>query len=134
MATLRMDEEAVAQALESVHDDMQELKEYNNEHTLKCVIHLAYYAALDLYRLVFEPTAGKGIADCIMIPRRADLPGIILELKYNSSVEAALKQIQERNYIAAIPQSVRKVILVGINYDKKSKRHECRMEKLLRQG
>ena len=134
MATLRMDEEAVAQALESVHDDMQELKEYNNEHTLKCVIHLAYYAALDLYRLVFEPTAGKGIADCIMIPRRSDLPGIILELKYNSSVEAALKQIRERNYIAAIPQSVRKVILVGINYDKKSKRHECRMEKLLRQG
>ena len=134
MATLRMDEEAVAQALESVHDDMQELKEYNNEHTLKCVIHLAYYAALDLYRLVFEPTAGKGIADCIMIPRRSDLPGIILELKYNSSVEAALKQIRERNYIAAIPQSVRKVILVGINYDKKSKRHECRMEKLLRHG
>lgn len=41
-ATLQMDETKVAQLLEDVHDDMQEFKEYNNEHTLKCVIHLAY--------------------------------------------------------------------------------------------
>lgn len=129
-ATLRMDEEAVSQALESVHDDMQEFKEYNNEHTLKCVIHLAYYAALDFYHLTFEPSAGKGIADCIMTPRRAGLPGIILELKYNSSAEAALQQIHDRDYVKALPASVRKVILAGINYDKKSKRHVCRMEKI----
>ena len=131
-ATLEMDKEAVAQGLESVHDDMQEFKEYNSEHTLKCVIHLAYYAALDLYRLSFEPAAGKGIADCIMTPRRADLPGIILELKYNSSTEAALDQIHERNYIAAFPPSIRRVILVGINYNKKSKKHECGMEEVRR--
>lgn len=132
--TLDMDEDAVAQGLESVHDDMQEFKEYNSEHTLKCVIHLAYYAALDLYELHFEPMAGKGIADCIMVPRRAELPGIVLELKYNSSTESALEQIHSRNYIAAFPPSVRRVILVGINYDKKSKRHECRMEEVRRQG
>ena len=131
-ATLRMDEDAVARALESVHDDMQEFKEYNNEHTLKCVIHLAYYAALDFYNLSFEPSAGKGIADCIMTPRRTDLPGIILELKYNSSAEAALQQIHDRDYIKALPASVRRVILVGINYDKKSKQHVCRIEKAVK--
>ena len=127
-----MDEDAVARALESVHDDMQEFKEYNNEHTLKCVIHLAYYAALDFYNLSFEPSAGKGIADCIMTPRRTDLPGIILELKYNSSAEAALQQIHDRDYIKALPASVRRVILVGINYDKKSKQHVCRIEKAVK--
>lgn len=130
--TLEMNEDAVAQGLEFVHDDMQELKEYNSEHTLKCVIHLAYYAALDLYQLAFEPVAGKGIADCIMTPRRGDLPGIILELKYDSSPEEALLQIHQRNYIAALPPTVHRVILAGINYNKKSKCHECKMEEVQR--
>ena len=127
-ATLRMDSDAVASMLEDVHDDMQEFKEYNNEHTLKCVIHLAYYAAMDRYELRFEENAGKGIADCIMIPRSPGDPGIILELKYNGSVDAALDQIHFKNYIKKIPDSVKKTILVGINYDKKTKKHECGME------
>ena len=33
-----MDEEKVAQLLEDVHDDMQEFKEYNNEHTLNLLL------------------------------------------------------------------------------------------------
>lgn len=49
---------------------MKEFKEYSNEHTLKCVIHLAYYAAQDDYKLHFEENAGKGIADCLMILRK----------------------------------------------------------------
>lgn len=130
--TLHMNETAVATALEFIHDDMQEFKEYNNEHTLKCVIHLAYFAAQDMYHLSYEPNAGKGIADCLMLPRRPDLPGIILELKYNSSAQTALRQIREKNYIAAIPKDIRHVILVGINYDKKSKKHECNMEEVWR--
>lgn len=127
-ATLQMDEDAVAEMLEGVHDDMHEFKEYNNENTLKCVIHLAYYAAMDSYELKFEESAGKGIADCIMIPRRAGTPGIILELKYNGSTEDALTQIQEKNYLAGMPEVVKQVIMVGINYDKKTKKHECRIK------
>mgnify|MGYP003457562209 CR=1 FL=1 len=47
----------LADMLENVYDEMQEFKEYNNEHTLKCLIHLAYYAALDDYILRFEENA-----------------------------------------------------------------------------
>lgn len=131
-ATLQMDEAAVADMLEGVHDDMHEFKEYNNEHTLKCVIHLAYYAAIDDYELKFEENAGKGIADCIMLPRRAGEPGIILELKYNGTSEGAIAQIEEKNYLAGIPENVKRIILVGINYNKKTKKHECKIKNVIR--
>lgn len=130
-ATKRGDEELVARLLEVVHDDMQEFKEYNNEHTLKCVIHLAYYAAQDEYELRFEAPSGKGFADCIMIPRQKSAPGIILELKYNKSAEEALAQIQERHYERILEKITSECLLVGINYDKKTKKHECRMKRLL---
>lgn len=111
--------------MEDVHDGMQEFKEYNNEHTLKCVIHLAFYAAADDYTLKFENPSGKGYADCIMFPKTPDKPGIVLELKYNRTAEEALAQIKERDYVKAFDRNIRKVLLVGINYDKKTKKHQC---------
>ena len=129
-ATMRMDDTLVVSMLEEVHEDMQEFKEYNNEQTLKCVIHLAYYAAMDKYELRFEENAGKGIADCMMIPRQQGDPGIILELKYNGSVQNALEQIVEKNYVKKMPDYVKTTILVGINYNKKTKKHECGMMKI----
>lgn len=127
-AVLNNEEEKVALMLEDVHDGMQEFKEYNNEHTLKCVIHLAFYAAADDYILKFESIAGKGYADCLMLPRRLGIPGIIVELKYGSSAEMAIQQIRTRDYIKGIEPEVRKILLVGINYNKVSKKHECRIE------
>lgn len=132
-ATCSKDADKVAAMLESVHDDMHELKEYNNEHTLKCVIHLAYYAAQDDYYLCFEENTGKGIADCIMQPKRAGLPGIVLELKYNRSAGEAVVQIKERNYAGRVLQITDRVLLVGINYDKKSKKHQCIIEEIYAQ-
>jgi len=127
--TLSMNEAAVSKALEHVHDNMQEFKEYNNEHTLKCVIHLAYYAAMDQYELFFEQPAGKGVADCRMIPRRPGIPGLVLELKYNSSAESAIEQILKKDYISRFPEYVHQVLCVGINYNKTTKVHECRIVK-----
>ena len=129
-ATCSMDADKVAAMLESVHDDMHEFKEYNSEHTLKCVIHLAYYAAQDEYRLRFEEGAGKGIADCIMLPRKRGIPGIVLELKYNRSAEEAIAQIRQKNYAQEVRQFSDAVLLVGINYDKRTKKHQCIIEKL----
>ena len=129
-ATKKGNSEKVALMLEDVHDEMQEFKEYSNEHTLKCVIHLAYYAALDEYSLQFEENAGKGIADCIMIPRHAGQPGIIIELKYNHSAQHAIDQIKQRNYVKRFGGLVQNILLVGINYDKKSKKHQCVIEEV----
>lgn len=126
-AVLDKDEEKVASMLEDVHDGMQEFKEYNSEHTLKCVIHLAFYAAQDDYILYFEKQAGKGYVDCIMEPRRMKLPGIVIELKYDQSVEAAIEQIEKKNYVKGFDRRVRKVFMVGINYNKKEKKHQCKI-------
>ena len=54
-------------------------------------------------------------------------PGIILELKYNSSCSQALKQIKEKNYIQEL-KDCREVLLVGINYSGKKKCHQCKIE------
>ncbi len=125
---LKRDEKAVGQMLESVHDGMQEFKEYNNEHTLKCVIHLAFYAAADDYELRFENTAGKGYADCSMIPKRPGIPGVILELKYDGRVNEAIEQIKRKDYIKVFDESVKSIYLVAINYNKKTKKHQCKIE------
>lgn len=130
-ATLQLDEGQVAQLLEDVHDGMQELKEYNNEHTLKCVIHLAYYAAADLYEFFFEAPAGKGYADCVMRPRNSGYPGIIMELKYNKTVEEGMLQIEEKKYMDIFARTgVKEAVLAAVNYDKKTKKHQCRMKKV----
>lgn len=129
-ATLSAESDKVAQILENVHDDMEEFKEYNNEHTLKCVIHLAYYAAVDEYDMKYEYPAGKGYADCIMIPKKKDLPGIVIELKYNKSAEQAIEQIKNRKYFSDLKKKVHQILLVGINYDKKTKKHQCMIEKI----
>lgn len=128
-ATIMQDADKVAQMLEDTHDSMQEFKEYSNEHTLKCVIHLAYYAAVDDYEMKYEAVAGKGYADCIMIPKKPNKPGIILELKYDKSAAEAIEQIRKRNYLMALEGKCREVLLVGVSYDKNLKKHECIIEK-----
>lgn len=129
-ATLRKDADKVAFMLEAVHDDMHEFKEYSSEHTLKCVIHLAYYAAQDEYYLRFEENAGKGIADCLMVPKKHGLPGIVLELKYGRSAKEAVEQIKKKDYAREMLRVTDRVLLVGINYDKASKKHQCIIEEM----
>ena len=131
-ATWQLDEEKVAQLLEDVHDVMQEFKEYNNEHTLKCVIHLAYYAAVDFYEFFFEAPAGKGYADCVMRPRSSGHPGIIIELKYNKTVSEGMVQIEEKKYKDIFAcTNVKEAVFAAINYDKRTKKHQCCMKKVL---
>lgn len=68
-----------------------------------------------------------------MQPKRAGLPGIVLELKYNRSAGEAVVQIKERNYAGRVLQITDRVLLVGINYDKKSKKHQCIIEEIYAQ-
>ena len=52
---------------------------------------------------------------------------IILELKYNHSAKNAIKCIKEREYINGMKE-YKKVLLVGINYSEKTKKHTCLTE------
>lgn len=54
---------------------------------------------------------------------------MIVELKYNKSVEGAIAQIYERKYAESLKEYHGNLLLVGINYDKESKKHSCVIEK-----
>lgn len=53
-------------------------------------------------------------------------------LTYNNeaSFQSAITQIKERKYDDILQHYRGEMLFVGINYDEKSKVHECRIEKL----
>ena len=59
-----------------------------------------------------------------------DKPAMVVELKYDKTVEGAISQIKERNYLSASDGYHGNLLLVGINYIKDSKIHECLIEVL----
>ena len=127
-ATISMNERKVAGYLEQIHDREIPFLEYNDENSMSCVITLCYLYARKDYKIEREARSGKGYCDYIFIPKTRSLPAIILELKYGTSSEDAIKQIREKNYIQRV-NSCNEILLVGINYDKKTKRHTCRIER-----
>lgn len=50
-------------------------------------------------------------------------------MEYDQSVEGAIQQIKDKKYITALEEYQGNILLVGINYDKKTKRHSCVIEK-----
>ena len=54
---------------------------------------------------------------------------IWIELKKDSTPEEAIAQIRNRDYMAKILQHTEDILLVGINYDTKTKLHTCKIEK-----
>ena len=130
MATLNGDEKAVAAGISSAHDEHTSILSYNNENSLACVLSLAYYYAFNDYVIYREFATGKGFADLVLTPRKnVDLPAIIIELKVDKGADSAIEQIHRKQYPEKILQYTDRLILVGINYDRKTKRHTCRIEK-----
>ena len=126
-ATLAKDSDTVAQYLEAVHDHEIPFLKYNDENSLSCVVTLCYLYARDHYDIEREMKSGKGYVDYLFTPKKKQYPPIILELKYDKSAKDAIDQIYERKYIDKV-KDYQEVLLVGINYDTKSKRHECIIE------
>ncbi len=132
-ATWEMDEEAVAAYIDAVHMDSTSILNYNNENSLSCVLSLAYYSARKDYTIEREKAGGKGFADLVFLPRReSDKPAMVIELKWNQSAKGAISQIKEKQYIKGLKDYEGGVLLVGINYDKESKKHSCQIETLVK--
>ena len=126
-----MDADAVADGIDRAHEEISILQ-YNDENSLSCTINLAFYFAREYYTTVREYPSGKGFADICMIPlkRHLDKPAVIIELKWDKSASGALSQIKNRKYDHALKDYRGNLLLVGINYDKNSKKHECMIEKV----
>ena len=131
-ATLNCNEMAVAQGIEQVHDENVSILSYNDENSLACVLSMAYISAQDDYIIHREYATGKGYADLVFIPRKSvDVPAILMELKCGYSAEKAIAQIKNQSYYSKLAEYSGNIILVGINYDKKTKSHTCRIEKIM---
>ena len=136
-ATLGGDSNKVAEILEFAHNTEIPLLNYNNETDLTALVNLLYLSARDSYHVEREDKAGIGYVDFIFYPKVKNEPGIILELKVDSTPEEAIRQIRERGYmlnfkrrIGGRPEYTGKVFGVGIAYDRKSKTHSCKIEVL----
>lgn len=128
--TLNGNEEAVARAIEAIHDENTSILSYNNENSLSCVISLAYYYAHGDYIFHREMPSGKGFADLVLIPRRGvESPAIIIELKFREDADTAISQIKKKQYPEKVAQHADNIILVGISYNKKQKTHSCVIER-----
>ena len=130
-ATLNGDAEYVAHSIDAVHDEHTSILSYNDENSLACVLSIAYYYAKNDYVMHRELATGKGFADIVLIPRKnVDSPAIVLELKYNQDADTAIGQIKRRQYPEKVAQYADRLILVGINYDKQKKAHQCVIEQI----
>ena len=126
-ATNACDSEQVAEYIEKAHLETSILQ-YNDENALAYTIYLAYIMARNDYTMIREFPSGKGFADVVFIPRY-DKPAMIIELKYDQDVDTAIKQIKEKKYFFGLEKYLNNLLLVGINYDKDTKKHTCMIEK-----
>ena len=132
-ATLDMDGEAVGTQIEKIHNEYASSIQYNNENSLSSVLAIAYLSAMQYYfKPVRELPTGRGFADFVFLPKpeyRNDYPALIVELKWNQNARTALKQIKYKKYPSSILSYTGDILLVGINYDKDTKEHQCMIEK-----
>jgi hypothetical protein len=130
-ATWEKDADAVARGIEEAHLESAHIT-YNSETALSYTLSLAYYAARDYYTVVREMPSGKGFADIIFIPLRhhPEVPAMLIELKWDKNVETALTQIYERRYPDALADYHGNLLLVGVSYNKKNRKHKCVIERL----
>ncbi len=130
-AVIRRDGGAVAAALDQVHDSACSVLQYNNENSLSCALTIAFFTARRDYTILRELPAGKGFADLAFIPKKhSEKPAMIVELKFDHSADSAIRQIKERRYAGALTDYLDHLLLVGINYDKQTKQHQCVIERM----
>ena len=137
VATENKDTETVANLLAKVHEDKVPVLEYNSESALRYVVLMAYLATEKEYLAPLnEFPTGKGFADIVYLPKKVSKkgkPALIIELKKDASAKVALEQIKERDYVSRVKEYTDNILLIGINYDSKSKQHSCIIEKYQKQ-
>ena len=134
-AVWRGDVSVMEQILSFAHNTETPILAYNNETELSAIVNLVFLSARDFYRVEREDKAGIGFVDFIFYPQQQGLPGIILELKVDHTPEEAIKQIKEKQYALKFQgklgenfKTPEKILAVGIGYNKKDKKHYCKVE------
>ena len=139
-ATLNLRTDEMADILAYAHDSETPILDYNSEIELSSIVNLVYLAARDEYDIQREDKSGKGYVDFIFYPKKENVTGIILELKVDASAQDALIQIKEKDYLMRFMGKLAErprcetVVIVGISYDRRTKKHECMGEVVVLAG
>ena len=129
-ATLDEESDTVADILEEIRNEHYAPQFYNNEQSLRAIIKYAYICTEGLFLKIEEMPSGKGIADVVYIPKpMSNYPALVIELKWNKTAGGAIEQIKAKKYTATLKPFAGNIILAGINYDEKTGKHTCTIEK-----
>ena len=125
-----LNSEAVAKIFDEAHQDHTSILTYNNENSLANVIAISLFlSTTNTYNVVRELPTGKGYADLVYLPKiGVNKPALLIELKFDKSAQTAITQIKEKNYLQFFKDYKGEVLLVGINYSKDTKTHQCIIE------
>ena len=125
-----LNSEAVAKIFDEAHQDHTSILTYNNENSLANVIAISLFlSTTNTYNVVRELPTGKGYADLVYLPKLGvNKPALLIELKFDKSAQTAITQIKEKNYLQFFKDYKGEVLLVGINYSKDTKTHQCIIE------
>ncbi len=134
-STWAMDTDAVAKGVEEARKDMSSILQYNDENSMACAVYAAYASAQAYYmKPIRELPSGRGFADIVYFPlRNVNRPALLVELKWNQSAQGAIQQIKDKKYADWVKGYTGDILLVGINYDRKKDRHECIIEKYVKE-
>ena len=126
-----LNSEAVAKIFDEAHQDHTSILTYNNENSLANVIAISLFlSTTNTYNVVRELPTGKGYADLVYLPKPGvNKPALLIELKFDKSAQTAITQIKEKNYLQFFKDYKGEVLLVGINYSKDAKTHQCIIER-----
>lgn len=121
----------VVQGIEQAHFETSHLQ-YNDENALSYTIALALYGARNFYNIYRELPSGKGFADMVYVPKKKfpGKPAIVVELKWDKSAKGAIEQIKERKYCESLKEYQGNILLVGVNYERDTKKHTCIIEEM----
>ena len=59
---------------------------------------------------------------------KSSRPAIVVELKYDKTADGAIAQIKRKNYPISLKGFSKKIILLGVNYNKAMSKHEVELE------
>lgn len=80
-------------------------------------------------QLICLESSGKGFADVVYLPKRdVHKPALVVELKWDKDA-GAIRQIKEKGYTDWIEGYTGEMLLIGINYKRENKAHQCVIEK-----
>ena len=82
-----------------------------------------------------KKSAGKGCDSRLLFEGLAiskddsfEMPLLLIELKWNKIDKGTIRQIKSNDYPQALRGYGGDILMVGINYDAKSKKHTCKIE------